>query len=204
MQNWWIPERPADDPVAELTWPPSVAALASTHRFPTVQSWATWEYAVKRLSLPIRVDSLFLRRAALSVTFSRITFRSPIGEPRRLAAILLILRSGAHRRELEHHVVRTDHGRALDHDVRTDARPRLDLDTFADHRVGINSTSSASTACGEIPRSRYRRRHRIQLDRRTAAHPGITMSSAPQASWPSTSATVANLQIVRIRRVRSP
>src|SRR6185295_6040019 len=109
-------------------------------------------------------------------------------EPRRLAAIFLVLWRAAHGCELEHHVVRAQLGRALDNDVRTDARPRSDLHALTDHRIGADLD--------------VLREHSLRRDqRRRMYHPGITMSSALHASWPSTSATVANFQIVRIRRV---
>jgi len=47
-----------------VTWPASVAPLAKTVLLPTMQSWAMWEYAMKRLLLADPRHAAALRGAA--------------------------------------------------------------------------------------------------------------------------------------------
>src|SRR5882762_1750041 len=60
-----------------VTWPASVAPLAKTAWLPTLQSWAMWEYAMKRLLLPIRVTPPPCVVPRLTVENSRKRFASP-------------------------------------------------------------------------------------------------------------------------------
>ena len=75
------------------TCPPSVALLASTQWLPTRQSCATCEYAMNRLSSPMRVTPSSLVVPRFRVTNSRITLRSPIS--RRVGSPLYFLSCGA-------------------------------------------------------------------------------------------------------------
>src|SRR5690606_17557573 len=56
-------------------------------------------------------------------------------EAGRFAAVLLVLRVGADRRELEDAVAATDRRAALDHHVRPDARVRADAHARTDDRI---------------------------------------------------------------------
>src|SRR5579864_1663351 len=60
------------------TWPASVAPFANTVELPTRQSWATWEYAMKRLSFPIRVTPPPPAVPRLTVQNSRNRLPSPM------------------------------------------------------------------------------------------------------------------------------
>ena len=53
-------------------------------------------------------------------------------------------RRAAHGRELEHHIVRAQLGRALDNDVRTDACPRSDLDALTDRILAFEGRYNAT------------------------------------------------------------
>src|ERR1700733_929318 len=75
------------------TWPPRVAQFALTLWSPRQQSCATCEYAISRLSLPMRVTPLSCVVPRFTVTLSRNTLRSPIS--RRVGSPLYFLSCGA-------------------------------------------------------------------------------------------------------------
>ena len=60
------------------TWPPSIEPLAIVIRSPSLQSWATWALAIRKLWLPIRVTPSSFSVARLIVTPSRMMLWSPI------------------------------------------------------------------------------------------------------------------------------
>ena len=75
--NWWMPAIPPKIASSSMiTCPASVALLAMMTRSPTMQSCATWQYAMIRHFDPTRVSPPS-KVAQFSVTHSRITVCSP-------------------------------------------------------------------------------------------------------------------------------
>src|SRR6185437_15843654 len=87
---------------------------------PSLQSCATWVYAISRLSSPMRVTPSSCTVPRLMVQYSRITLRSPM--TRRLAdrGELEDLITGADLRVAGDQRVRPDPGIGSDHHVRAD------------------------------------------------------------------------------------
>src|SRR5690606_25842998 len=123
-------------------------------------------------------------------------------EARRFALVLLVLRRGTDRRELEDAIAGADPGRSLHDGVRPDDRAGPDHDARPDHRVGthFDTVRQLRVRCDRGRGVNDRRHRSLPWGVANGPQPGITIISAEQTSAPSTSATVAYFQIVRMRR----
>ena len=93
---------------------------------PSLQSWATWQQAIRKFLLPIRVTPSSFSLPRLIVTPSRIVLSSPMHDLRVAAGVADVLRLAA------------DHDVGIDHVVAADRDAAHDRDGIHHPRAGEN------------------------------------------------------------------